>query len=65
MALTAMESILLTLAILGSVHLLLTLLQKLENEDTDCRDIMKEIAKYRFLKDPSFSVNKRTLQFYH
>lgn len=65
MALTAMESILLTIAILGSVHLLVTLLQNLENEDTDCRDMMKDIAKYRFFQDPGFVVTRTKLPFYH
>lgn len=65
MALTAMESILLTIAILGSVHLLVTILQSLENEDNDCREMMKDIAKYRFFQDPSFVITKTKLPFYH
>lgn len=64
MALTALESVLLTIAIVGSVHVLVTLLQKME-DDHDCRDIMKDIAKYKFLQDPYFVIEKKQLPFYH
>lgn len=64
MALTALESILLTMAILGSVHLLITVLQKIEN-DYDCRDIMKDIAKNKFFQDPDFVIERRKMPFFH
>lgn len=65
MALTTLESILLTIAILGSVHVLITLLHDLDKNDNDCRDIMKEIAKYKFLQDSNFLTTKTKLPFYH
>lgn len=65
MALTAIESMLLTIAILGSVHLVVTLLQNIENEDNDCREMMKDIAKYKFFQDPNVVVERRKMPFYH
>lgn len=65
MALTAFESMMLTIAILGSVHLLVTLLQNMQNEDNDCREMMKDIAKYQFFQDPNFVISKKKSSYYH
>lgn len=67
MALTALESILLTFAILGSVHLLVTLVKSLNRsiQITDCREMMQAISKYKFLHDCSFQLSNNKSPYYH
>ncbi|CAG9765593.1 unnamed protein product [Ceutorhynchus assimilis] len=66
MALTTCESIMLTFAIIGSAHLIVTLLSKLEDEDVDCRPYMQRLAKHRFLNENNIVIKEGTSQlFYH
>lgn len=53
----------LTFAIVGSVHLLVTLLASLENEDMDNRAIMKDLAKYKFMHENRIQSTK--VPFFH
>lgn len=68
MALHVIESIILTFGICASVHLLVSLLQSLEDGDRyDCSMLMQRIAKEKFWN--TFSVHQHTfiqqLPYYH
>ncbi|KAH1006953.1 hypothetical protein HUJ04_004240 [Dendroctonus ponderosae] len=63
MPLSAFESMVLTFAIVGSVHLLVTLLASLENDDLDNRAIMKDLAKYKFMHENRIHSTK--VPFFH
>lgn len=65
MGLTAFESILLTCAIVGSVHLLVTVLTSLERDEEDHRDIMSHLAKYKFLHENTITIQDTKIPFYH
>lgn len=65
MPLSAFESMLLTFAIVGTVHLIVTLLSSLENNETDHREIMRHLAKYKFLHENKITVQEPRVLFYH
>lgn len=56
---------LLTFAIVGTVHLIVTLLSSLENNETDHREIMRHLAKYKFLHENKITVQEPRVLFYH
>lgn len=66
MALSATESLLLTLGICGAVHLLVNLLQSLEAEDdNDYSAIMNKLARERFFQKQGSYVKRSSVRFYH
>lgn len=65
MALSALESIILTFAIVGSVHLMVTLLGNLEDDHMDYRPVMRDIAKYKFMHENRIFVQNPSTPFFH
>lgn len=49
--LSTLECILLTFAVLGSVELLVALLENLDRPNSDCTELMKKYAKHKFFQD--------------
>ncbi|KAF2896613.1 hypothetical protein ILUMI_09556 [Ignelater luminosus] len=66
MALSTAESLLLTLGICGSVHLLVTLLETIEESDRcDCTQVMQDFAKVKFWNSNGYHKRNLILPYFH
>lgn len=65
MALSTVESLLLTLGICGSVHLLVTLLESIEGDRCDCTQVMRDFAKVKFWNSNGHYRRNLILPYFH